>query len=179
MSINIKSLSRYKREIVYITFSKYGVQQEWRLSFNNDRLLNKEAFILYGETYPLRIELKNAGMVNSLANVIELVKQITYDKRSIKIRIVNSDEVSFKSIELIKLLKINIDFDKFTGFVYFGSYTIQFDGGIVTFIRNVPKVVECTYNVQGKRHLLKFVEKIIGRLHSEIDFLNAVKALER
>lgn len=164
---------RYKRELITITFSKSGVQQEWKLHFNNNRLLTDEAFTSYQKT----VYLRSVEKCKTLEDVLQFLTEYAFDKRSVKIlRMQNSDEHQH-NLNLIKIINIKIDFSKVKGSVYFGRHTITFNNNIVSFlIKNT--IDDGTYLITGKYDLLKLTNKILGNLQSDVNFLTAVKRLE-
>lgn len=163
---------RYKRELIEIKFSKNGIDQNWLLRFNNDRLLTDKVFVGYSEP----VYLKTIQKCKTLEDVINFLKVYSYFKKSAH-TIINLDTQREK-VELSNILKLRINFKKVSGEIYWGSYTIVFDNGFMYFYRNIPKVLDYYGEIINFRNLLNITEKIVGRLQSREDFLSAVKKLE-
>ena len=162
---------RYKRELIKINFSENGIDQNWFLRFNNNRLLTDKVFVIgYGPPF----YLKTNNKCKTLEQVIDLLK-INFKK--IKYTIINLD-MEREKVELSNILKLRIDFKKVSGEIYWGSHTILFHNGFICFYRNVPKVLEYYGEIISFRNLLNITENIVGRLESKEKFLTAVKKLE-
>jgi hypothetical protein len=167
---------QYRREEVVIKFSKHGVDQEWRVRFNNGRLLTNEVYTNWGKpTY-----LRTKEHCNSLEDVLAYLGFYAYSRSSIKI--VGVYDCENKGLKAI--LDFDINLNKLKGSVYFGRYEIIFNHNetdcFVTYIGHLsPTVNDGTYLVRGKRDLLVRTNNIIGRLNSSMEFLQALKKIEQ
>ena len=186
---DLAKTGQYKREVVIIKFSKSGVDQEWCIRLNNGRLLTDEVHTYWNEpTY-----LKTKEHCKTLEDVLAYLGFYAYSRSSIKI--IGVRDYTDKGLKAI--LDFDINVKKLQGSVYFGRYEIIFTHGdnngkntkndnntkndcFVTYIGHLsPTVNDGTYLVRGKRDLLKRTNNIIGRLASDMEFLQALKKIEQ
>lgn len=170
-------LTPYARCKVTIQFIKNGVDQTWGLYFNKGKLLTDEVNVFYGPSIRLRKDFK----CKSLNDVLVFLYDYSFSPTLTKIiNIVDLLDSKFSYYSRLKsFINIKIDFNSVKGTLYWGRYEIIFENGYVTFIGHLSvKVNDGTYEIKDKRNLLRIVNKLVGTLESEIDFLNAVKNLE-
>ena len=177
LKFHLKKINRCKRERIIIEFSKSGVKQQWSLMFNNNRLLTDECYTNWNaSTY-----LRSVEKCKTLEDVLTFLYTYSCSHTLVKI-VVHTDlfNCPFSKLKnLDDLRKIKINYSTLNGSVYFGSYTITFENGCVSFIRNMPKIIDGQFELTGSRDLIKHTENIVGRLESQLDFLTAVKKLEQ
>ena len=167
---------QYRREEVIIRFSKSGCDQEWRVRFNNGRLLTDEVYTSWNNATYLRTK----EHCKTLEDVLAYLGFYAYSRSSIKI--IGVHDCENKGLKAI--LDFDINLNKLQGSVYFGRYEIKFTHNendcFVTYIGHLsPTVNDGTYLVRGKRDLLQRTNIIIGRLNSSIEFLQALKKIEQ
>lgn len=166
---------RYDREKIDIEFSKSGITQKWNLFFNKGRLLTDEVFTSYNSNTNLRKVEKCVTLLDVLMFLYQYSYSPTY------VRIASHTDLLGSQWGYLPRLKamvdIKIDFKKLYGTVYFGRHTITFTDGYVSFLFK-NNVNDGTYELTGKRDLLKLTNKLVGNLESEVNFLLAVKKLE-
>ena len=162
----------FKREEVWIKFSRSGVDQEWTLRFNNGRLITDEVHTNWDKSTHLR---RDIGCKN-LQDVLEFLYKYSYSKNLIKIiRVRDYTDTRTKAI-----LDFDIDFKALKGSVYFGRHEISFNEGYATFTGNYGrKINDGTYKIRGKRDLLLYTNQIVGRLADNMEFIKAIKKLEQ
>lgn len=164
---------RYKREKISVGFSKSGVDQTWELYFNKGRLLTDKIHTNYQEP----IYLRQVEKLKTLKQVLLFLHTYSYNEASVKIISQLNLLDNGYLYRLNEILNFNLDIKKVKGIVYFGSYTISFDNGNVSFLyRGIHDYG--TYKITGKFDLLKTVNNILNRVQSNIEFLHRVKKLE-
>lgn len=167
---HLSGISRYKNEYFEIQFSKSGVIQSNRIYFNNNRLLTDEINISYNPS----IYLRSVEKCKTLEDVLKFYYEYSYLPDYV--RILKHEDTTDK--ELKKILDFTLNFNKINGTVYFGEFEIIIMNNIVSFML-FPRYDFGTYVFTGKFDLLKIVNNVIGRLGSNIDFLSAIKKLEK